>query len=147
MIRLYFSACSCNFINVSESNFNCLHLSRWLSQTPSPSPPCPVTASSSVQLSLAKLHLLWEAFLDTPGYLAPLNFLNIYFMPLILHLTYCGLIIMAHGTNEFLKGRGWATVSPILAQCLERSRNYSHRITESDLIPHLCSPSFDRLDS
>lgn len=53
---LYFSACLCNFIiNVSESSFYCLHLSLWPSQVPS-LPPRPVTISSPIQLSLAKLH-------------------------------------------------------------------------------------------
>ena len=70
MTGLYFPACLCNFIiNVSESSFYCLRLSIWPSQAPS-LPPHPVTASSSIHLSLAKLYLLWEAFPDSPGYLA-----------------------------------------------------------------------------
>lgn len=74
---LYFSACLCNFIiNASESSFYCLHLSLWPSQAPS-LPPHPVTASSPIQLSLAKLHLLWKAFPNALRYLAILCILLI----------------------------------------------------------------------
>lgn len=95
MTGLYFSADLCSFIvNVSESSPCCLCLSIWPSQAPF-LPPHPVTASSPVQLSLAKRYLFGKPSLTPEIFGHPSSFLHVWLMPLILYIPHRVLMVTA----------------------------------------------------